>query len=97
MESTNFIRPIQRFVLLLDEQPEVVEKGVVVRRERGVGRHDFVVVRVGEKENVDFGQGDVAVLADPNVGRRLMLDGVVYRLVRTSDIIAVAEPRENKE
>ena len=86
-----FVRPIRRFVLLLDEQPEVIEKGVVIHRERGVGRHDFPVVRVGETENVDFGQGDIVVLKDPNAGRRIMLDGIVYRLVRIRDIIAVVD------
>lgn len=89
-----FVRPIRRFVMLLDEQPEVVEGGVIVRRERGVGRHDFPVVRVGELEDVDFGQGDIAVLEDPNAGRRVMLDGIVYRLVRVRDIIAVVEADE---
>lgn len=92
-----FVRPIRRFVLLLDEQPEVIEGGVVVRRERGVGRHDFPVVRVGEAENVDFGQGDIVVLEDPNAGRRIMLDGIVYRLVRVRDIIAIVDEEKSHE
>ena len=55
----NKIRPIRRFVLVLDDPPDHVECGVVVLR--GIGRRanlDYVVVRVGEDENVDFGQGD---------------------------------------
>ena len=88
MEAT--IRPIRRFVLLLDDQPERIEGGVIVRQEIWRRTHlDYTVVRVGEKENVDFGQGDRVVLADPNVGRPVMTDGTVFRLVRVSDIIAV--------
>ena len=87
-----FVRPIKRFVLLLDDQPETVEGGVVVRRQFGTYHHDFYVVRVGEEEQVDFGQGDRVLVEDPNAGRRVMLDGVVYRLVRVADIIAVLEP-----
>ena len=41
-----FVRPIKRFVLLLDDQPETVEGGVVVRRQFGTYHHDFYVVRV---------------------------------------------------
>ena len=88
MEAT--IRPIRRFVLLLDDQPERIEGGVIVRQEIWRRTHlDYTVVRVGEKENVDFGQGDRVVLADPNVGRTVMIDGTVFRLVRVSYIIAV--------
>lgn len=88
METT--IRPIRRFVLLLDDQPERIEGGVIVRQEIWRSTHlDYTVVRVGEKENVDFGQGDRVVLADPNAGRPVMIDGTVFRLVRVSDIIAV--------
>ena len=88
MEAT--IRPIRRFVLLLDDQPERIEGGVIVRQEIWRRTHlDYTVVRVGEKENVDFGQGDRVVLADPNVGGPVMIDGTVFRLVRVSDIIAV--------
>ena len=86
-----FVRPIRKFVLLLDDQPETVEGGVIVRRKFGTHHHDFYVVRVGEKEQVDFGQGDRVLVEDPNAGRRVMLDGVVYRLVRVEDIIAVLE------
>jgi len=97
METKVSVRPIRRFVLLLDDQPEMNEGGIIVQRQFGVSHHDFPVVRVGELENVDFGQGDIAVLKDPNVGRRIMLDGIVYRLVRVSDIIAVVEPQTKKE
>ena len=86
-----FVRPIRRFVLLLDDQPETVEGGIIVRRKFGTYHHDFYVVRVGEKEQVDFGQGDRVLVEDPNAGRRVMLDGVAYRLVRVADIIAVLE------
>ena len=86
----NKIRPIRRFVLVLDDPPDRVECGVVVLR--GIGRRanlDYVVVRVGEDENVDFGQGDRVVLSDPDAGRPVKLDGICYRLVRVDDIVAV--------
>ena len=86
-----FVRPIKRFVLLLDDQPEYVEGGVVVRKEFGCDHMDFLVVAVGGREEVDFGTGDRVVVRDPNVGRRVMLDGTVYRLVRVSDIVAALE------
>ena len=98
METT--IRPIRRFVLLLDDQPERIEGGVIIRQEIWRRTHlDYTVVRVGEKENVDFGQGDRVVLADPNVGRPVMIDGTVFRFVRVSDIIAVMtqEEAENED
>lgn len=88
------LRPIKRFVLLLDDQPEYVEGGVVVRKEFGCDHMDFLVVAVGEMEDVDFGVGDRVVVRDPNVGRRVMLDGTVYRLVRVSDIMAMIESCE---
>ena len=84
------VRPIRRFVLLVDDQPEYVDGGIVVRKDFGCDHMDFVVA-VGETETVDFGVGDRVVVRDPNVGRRVMLDGTVYRLVRVSDIIAVME------
>ena len=84
------VRPIRRFVLLVDDQPEYVDGGIVVRKDFGCDHMDFVVVAVG----VDFGVGDRVVVRDPNVGRRVMLDGTVYRLVRVSDIIAVMESCE---
>lgn len=89
-----FVRPIKRFVLLLDDQPEYVDGGVVVRKDFGCNHMDFIVVAVGEREDADFGTGDRVVVRDPNVGRRVMLDETVYRLVRVSDIIAVMESCE---
>ena len=53
---------------------------------------DFTVVAVGTTETVDFGIGDSVIVRDANIGRRVMLDGTVYRLVRVSDIIGVKEP-----
>lgn len=85
------VRPIRRFVLLYDDQPEFVDGGVVVKKQVGCDHMDFTVVAVGEREDVDFGPGDRVVVSDPNVGRRVMLDGVVYRLVRTADVIAAIE------
>lgn len=86
------IRPIRRFVLLLDDQgDELVRGGVVVKNGPWAINMDYTVVRVGTEEKVDFGQGDRVVLAHPDRGRRVRLDGVQYRLVRVSDIIGVVE------
>lgn len=86
------IRPIRRFVLLLDDQgDESVRGGVVVKNGPWAVNMDYTVVRVGSEEKVDFGQGDRVVLAHPDRGRRVRLNGVQYRLVRVSDIIGVME------
>jgi co-chaperonin GroES (HSP10) len=85
------LRPIKRFVLLLDDQEEQIENGVIINHSWGAVHLDYQVVRVGASERCDFGVGDTVVLCDPNAGRRLKLDGVVYRLVKASDIIAVCE------
>lgn len=85
------VRPIKRFVLLLDDQDETVQDGIIVNRGPWAVNMDYYVVRVGTDENVDFGQGDRVVLEHPDRGRRLKLDGVPYRLVRVSDIIGVIE------
>lgn len=92
MNDRTFIRPIRRFVLLLDDQPEMNEGGIVVQRKFGTLHHDFPVMAVGTMEgDVGFGVGDVVVIDDANKGRRVMLDGIVYRLVRVSDVIAVVD------
>jgi co-chaperonin GroES (HSP10) len=83
------LRPIKRFVLLLDDQEEQLEGGVIVNRSWGAVHLDYQVVGIGTNERCCFGVGDTVILSDPNAGRRLKLDGVVYRLVRVSDIIAV--------
>lgn len=89
--QTKFIRPIKRFVLLLDDQEFVKDGPVEYRKTVGCDHLDFHVVRVGTGESCDFGQGDKVLVRHPNVGRRLRLDGVVYRMVRVSDIIGVVE------
>jgi co-chaperonin GroES (HSP10) len=85
------IRPIRKHVILLDDQPSdyVDADGVLVDSSLGTNHLDFYVVGVGTEEHVDFGKGDRVVLADENVGRKVRLDGVVYRVVRTADVIAV--------
>jgi co-chaperonin GroES (HSP10) len=85
-----FLRPIKRFVLILDDQPEHVDGGIVLTSKAEACYHmDFTVVAVGTNETVDFGVGDRVVLENANRGRRLMLGGTVYRLVKVTDIIAV--------
>lgn len=83
------LRPIKRFVLLLDDQPEEVKSGTIIIKTLGSIHMDYTVVRVGKNEKVDFGQGDRVIISDPNIGRKIRIDGIVYRLVRVSDIIAV--------
>ena len=62
------LRPLHRFVLLLDDPAESVENGVVVRLpETGWRTHmDYLVVMVGESERADFGAGDRVVRRHPN-------------------------------
>lgn len=85
------LKPIKRFVLLLDDEEETVVNGIVVKA--GVWRTnmDYYVLRVGTEENCDFGQGDRVVLRTPDVGRKLRYGGVPMRLVKKEDIIGVVE------
>lgn len=86
------LRPIRRFVLLLDDREETVQDGVVVRRGMTFGTNlDYTVLRVGTEEKCGFGQGDRVVLFDPDAGRKLKIDGVPMRLVRVGDVIGVVE------
>ena len=88
------VRPIRRFVLLLDDQPGefVTPEGLVVSRGFDNVNLDYYVVSVGTDEDCGFGSGDRVVLGDPNAGRKVRLDGIVYRVVRTSDVVAVLDP-----
>lgn len=83
------LRPIKRFVLLLDDQPEYNDGGIIVRKSEGCYHMDFTVINIGTNEVADFGVGDRVIVSDPNIGRRVMVDGTVCRLVRVSDIIGV--------
>ena len=87
------LRPIRRFVLVVDDPPEYSEGGIVVRRDStGETRHlDYPVAMVGTDEDLDFGPGDRVVLAHPWAGRSVFLDGIAYRLVRVADIVGVVE------
>lgn len=86
-----FLRPIRRFILLVDDQPEQVEGGIVIVDRIGCTRHDFYVAAIGTNENVEFDVGDRVIIEDPNAGRRVSVDGIFYRLVRVTDIIATME------
>ena len=66
--------------------------GVLVDSTLGTDNLDYYVAAVGaEEKDPGFGVGDRVVLSDPNVGRKVRVDGVVHRLVRTTDIIGVVE------
>lgn len=87
-----FLRPLRRFVLLYDDQPVQSEGGVLVSRSANEAVHmDYLVVAVGSREDAPFGPGDRVVLSAPATGRRVVLDGTVYRLVRVSDVVAMLE------
>jgi co-chaperonin GroES (HSP10) len=88
--ARKFLRPVAGFVLLVDDQPETTEGGIVVVDRVGTYHHDFYVAAVGAGGH-DFGVGDRVVVRDPNAGRRTMLDGIAYKLVREADVIGVVE------
>lgn len=92
------VRPIRRFVLLVDDQQGWIDEGgVLIDARLGTDNLDYYVAAVGtEERDLGFGVGDRVVLADPNAGRKVRLDGAAYRLVRTSDIIAVMENDNGK-
>lgn len=86
------VRPTRGSVLLLDDQPGCVDVGgVLVDPVLGTDCLDFYVVAVNAGDGCGFGVGDRVVLADPNAGRKVRLDGVVHRIVKADDIIAVME------
>lgn len=86
-----FLRPLPGKVLLVDEQDgETVVGGIVVRRNLGCTCMDFAVAATGEGVS-EFGSGDHIVLDDPNVGERIRVDGIVYRLVDVDRVMAVVE------
>lgn len=87
-------RPIKGFALLVDDPPETVENGVVVRLpESGWRTHmDYAVASVDPEDSKGaFGVGDRVVIRHPNAGRMIGIDGAPYRLVPVGDILAVVE------
>lgn len=96
-EGKTFVRPTRGYVIVLDDQPEeIVDGGIIVQRRIGVFHHDFSVVATSG-EPLDFGVGDCVVISDPNEGERVMLDGIVYRKVPVSSVIAVKEPEGDEK
>lgn len=88
----NTVRPIDGYAILLDDQPTEVTSGGVVVFTRGAVNMDYLVVRVAS--GAGFGQGDRVVISDPNIGRKINVDGACCRLVRIDDIIGVVEVRK---
>lgn len=81
-----FIHPLRGEVLLLDDPDYTVENGIVIPTPVRRSNLDYWVVRgCGD----GFGTGDRVVLDDPNSGKKLKLDGVCYRLVKCSSVVAV--------
>lgn len=89
--SEERLRPIKPFVLLVDDQPEMNDKGIIVRPKFGTYHMDFLVADTGNNEGLDFGVGDRVILCDPNAGRRVYVGGIVHRLVSISDILATID------
>ena len=87
-------RPVRGFALLVDDPPETVDGGVVVRTpESGWKTHmDYAVASVDPVDSGgDYGAGDRVVIRHPNAGRAVRIDGEPYRLVPVEDILAVVE------
>lgn len=84
------VKPIAGHVMLVDDQPVQTENGIIVSRSFGCSHLDFIVAGVNDDDNFEFGQGDRVVISDPNVGKRVMIDGVTYRMVSADSIIATA-------
>lgn len=89
--DTVHVRPVEPEIMLLDDQPSRNENGVVVEDRLDLCTHlDYMVVRT-DRRDLGFGQGDTVILMKPDAGRRIVLDGAVYRLVKPGDIVAVVE------
>ena len=82
-------RPIDGYVLLVDDPPEYLDGGVLVRvKSTGPDSHlDYVVAMCAE--NPDYGPGDRVVIRSPGAGRSVFLDGIAHRLVAEGDVLAV--------
>ena len=79
---------------MLDTQDTQTDGGVTVIRRRGSPYMDYLVV--ASAENLDYGPGDRVVVKDPNIGKRVRIDGTVYRLVREADIIGKLQETEHE-
>lgn len=89
--DTVHVRPVEPEIMLLDDQPVRNENGVVIEDRLDMCAHlDYMVVRT-DRSDLGFGQGDTVILARPDAGRRIVLDGTTYRLVKPGDIVAVVE------
>ena len=75
--------------MLVDDQDRTTVHGAVVvtRDDRWPVNLDFIVAASG---SAVAGTGDRVVLSSPYAGRKVRLDGVAYRIVNESDVIAKA-------
>jgi hypothetical protein len=90
MEDSKFIRPVRKDYVILFDDPETTEEhGVQVVHGPWKKNLDYVVAR-GSGDG--FAPGSLVVLDDPNTGRKLKLNGVGYRIVPRTSIIAVVVP-----
>lgn len=85
-EETKFVRPISRFVILVDDPDMTMENGIIVRTPMRRVNLDFTVVR---GSSPDFGVGDRVIIDDSLAGRKVKIDGVCYRIVNKRHIIGV--------
>lgn len=89
--DTVHVRPVEPEIMLLDDPPVRNENGVIIEDRMDMCAHlDYMVVRM-DRLDLGFGQGDTVILARPDAGRRIVLDGTTYRLVKPGDIVAVVE------
>lgn len=84
-----FLRPLEGTVLLYDDQPLQERNGVLETMGANEARYMDYTVVAGRGEG--FGPGDRVVVSAPAVGKRVVVDGTVYRLVKADDVLAVLE------
>lgn len=89
MENSKFIRPVRADHVILFDDPETREEGGVYVSEGPWRKNlDYIVAR-GHGDG--FAPGSRVVLDSPLAGRKLKLNGVGYRIVPHSSIIAVLD------
>lgn len=87
MTPSKFIRPAQADQIILFDDPDVIdENGVLVKQGPWKKNLDFVVAR-GSGDG--YSPGSRVIIDDPVAGRKLKLNGVNYRVIARSHVVAV--------